>query len=303
MLIPSPTWASAIRQLSTGLFAGDSVHAVAASVPGVEEVVNIGDEFGELRSKHQVDNKRRRVTGYWALAIGIVVTPLGVLLVSVTDSSDGAVAQRNAGAVLAIGLVGLVIGALQLNRASRGGRDEYFEVREEGIVHANAFGVGGWSWDEITAITLTARIRENGLSRALGTGIRCVVTFSDGARVRIDGLAENPQALVRAVRDNCPGVPVTDGMNGMRRLGTWWLAFAAAFLAAGIWMIMTIVTSTSTQDVTDANGSVTETEISHVSDSGYMLLGIGLLVCAVGLIFSVVMFFTSRAVRQRQRLS
>lgn len=265
----------------------------------MEEVENVGDAFGELRSKHQVDNKRRRVTGYWALAIGILAIPLGVFMVSVTDSSAGVIAQRNAGATLALGLVGLVIGAVQLSRASRGGRDEYFEVREEGIVHANALGVCGWGWDEITAITLAVRIRENGLSRALGTGIRCVVTFGDGARVRIDGLAENPQALVRAVRDNCPGVPVTDGMNGMRRLGNWWLAFAAVFLAAGIWMLTTILGSNSVQDVTDANGNVTETEVSHVSDSGYQLLGIGVFVCAIALIFSVAMFFSSRAARQR----
>ena len=299
MLIPRATWAAATRRLSTGLFAWDPVQAVAASVPGVEEVENVGDEFGELRSKQPVDNKRRRVMGYWALAVGIMATPLGVILVSVTDSSAGVIAQRNAGATLALGLVGLVIGAFQLSRASRGGPDEYFEVREEGIVHANALGVCGWGWDEITAITLAVRIRENGLSRALGTGIRCVVTFDDGARVRIDGLAENPQALVRAVRDNCPGVPVTDGMNGVRRLGTWWLAFAAVFLAAGIWRLTTVLNSNSVQDVTDANGNVTETEISHVSDSGYMFLGIGMLVCAIGLIFSVAMFFSSRAAKQR----
>ncbi|NUR63559.1 MAG: hypothetical protein HOV87_33600 [Catenulispora sp.] len=92
---------------------------------------------------------------------------------------------------------------------------------------------------------------------------------------------------------------ITDGLNGMRRLGAWWLAFAAAFLAAGIWMLTTITNSSSVQDVTDANGSVTETQTYNVSDSGYLFLGIGLLVCAFGLIFSVIMFFISRPVKQR----
>lgn len=71
------------------------------------------------------------------------------------------------------------------------------------------------------------------------------------------------------------------------------------FLAAGIWMLVTILGSNTVQDVTNANGSVTETQISTVSDTGYVFLGIGMLVCFVGLITSVSLFVGSRSARRR----
>ncbi|MEV5721803.1 hypothetical protein AB0L41_48805 [Amycolatopsis mediterranei] len=265
----------------------------------METFEQVGDEFGTVRSRHRVDNRRRRVTGFWALAIGAVATVLGTYLVIITDPSAGFVLNRNAGAMLGLGLVGLALAARQLTRAWRGGSGEYYEVREDGILHANARQVRGWRWDDVTKVTLTFRTQENGLSRALGTGFRCVLTFADGARIRIDGLAENPHALVSAVREHRPDLPVTSGTNGLQRLGAWWLAFAAVFLAAGIWMLMTVLGSNTVQDVTDANGSVTETQISTVSDTGYLFLGIGMLVCFVGLIVSVSLFVSSRSVRRR----
>jgi hypothetical protein len=201
--------------------------------------------------------------------------------------------------MLGLGLVGLVIAARQLSRARRGGSGEYFEVREDGIVHANARQVRGWGWDEVTAVTINFRARENGLSRMLGTGFRCVLAFDDGTRVRIDGLAQNPHALVSAVREHRPDVPVTDGMNGMRKLGAWWLAIASVCLAAGIWMLVTILNSSAVQDVTDANGNVTETQISKVSDNGYLFLGIGMLACVIGLAVSVAMFTAHLANKRR----
>jgi hypothetical protein len=228
-----------------------------------------------------------------------VATVLGVVAVSVTNPSDGVALNRNTGGMLGLGLVGLVIAGLQLSRARRGGPDEYFEVREDGVVHATARRVRGWGWDEVTAMTLAVRARENGLSRTLGTGFRCVLAFGDGARVKIDGLAQDPNALVRAVREHRPDVPVTDGMNGLRRLGPWWLAFGAGFLVAGIWMLVTIFNSNSVQDVTDANGNVTETQISTVSDTGYLFLGIGILVCLIGLGVSVSMFTAHLAAKRR----
>jgi len=265
----------------------------------VETFEDIGDEFGAVRGRHRVDNRGRLVAGLWALAIGAVATVLGVFMVSTVDPSAGYALNRNAGAMLGLGIVGLVIAAVQLGRAWRGGSDEYFEVREDGIVHANARQVRGWSWDNVTAITFAVRARENRLSRALGTGLRCVLTFGDGARVRIDGLAQNPHALVAAVREHCPDVPVTDGMTGLRRLGAWWLAFTAVFLVAGVWMLVTVLNSNTVQDVTDASGNVTETEISTVSDTGYVFLAIGLLVCVIGLCVSVPMSVVHLATKRR----
>jgi uncharacterized membrane protein len=96
---------------------------------------------------------------------------------------------------------------------------------------------------------------------------------------------------VSALRKYRPELPITPGLNGLHRLGAWWLAFAAAFLAAGIWMLATIIGSNSVQDVTDANGSVTEIQTSTVSDSGYVFLGIGILVCLAGLAMSVSLFY------------
>ena len=262
------------------------------------EDVDVEDLFGAPRSRHRVDNKLRMVTGYWALAIGALATVLGVFAVSVTNPGDGVALNRNAGAVIGLGLVGLVIAGRQLSRAWRGGSDEYFEVRDDGIVHSTARKVRGWGWDEVASVTLAVRARETGLSRTLGTGFRCVLVFGDRSRLKIDGLAQDPNALVRAVREHRPDVPVTSGMNGLRRLGPWWLAFGAGFLVAGIWMLMTIFNSSTVKDVTDANGNVTETQISTVSDTGYLFLGIGILVCVIGLGVSVSMFTAHLATKR-----
>lgn len=76
-------------------------------------------------------------------------------------------------------------------------------------------------------------------------------------------------------------------------------AFGAGFLVAGIWMLATIFNSSTVQDVTDANGNVAESQISTVSDTGYLFLGIGILVCLNGLGVGVSMFTSHLATKRR----
>jgi hypothetical protein len=64
-------------------------------------------------------------------------------------------------------------------------------------------------------------------------------------------------------------------------------------------MLVTVLNSSTVQDVTDANGNVTETQISTVSDTGYLFLGIGILVCVVGLGVNVSMFTAHLATKRR----
>lgn len=249
------------------------------------------DELGPVLSTHRVDNRRRLVTGFWALAIGVVVGAAGVFLFGITDPSDGYGPNKTVGVALGVGLCGLVLGVRQLSKAWRGGSDEYFEVREEGLVHATANQIRAWNWDAVTNVTIAARPRETNLSRALGTGFRCVIRFEDGSRTRLDGLTANTQAVTKALREHCDPALFTDGMNGVRRLGAWWLAFAAVFLAGGIWIVVTITNSSYEQLSPDGS---TATEVQTVSDTGYLFLAVGLLVCLVGTISSVLFYFTAR---------
>lgn len=250
------------------------------------------DDFGTVLSTHRVNNKRRLVTGFAALAVGVLFGVPGVLLLITVDDTVSYAANRTIGVAVGIGLVGLVIAAMSLSRAIRGGSDEYFEVREHGIVHATARQVRGWTWDSISDVVISRPVRETRLSRGLGNG-RSLVSFDDGNKARFDGTAADREALEAAIRARFPGVVRSDRLDGLRRLGAWWLAFAAVFLAAGIWMVVTIAGSKSEQIVDNGSGS-TAIEISMVSDAGYVWLAVGLVVCLAGLITSLVLYSASR---------
>lgn len=258
-------------------------------VPRVETI----DDFGTVLSTHRVNNKRRLVTGFWALAIGAVFGVLGVYLFVNVDDTVSYAANRTVGAAIGVGLVGLWIAAVSLGRAFRGGSDEYFEVRQHGIVHATARQVRGWTWDSITDVVISRPLRETALSQRLGTGHRGLVSFDDGRKARFDGTVDNREALEAAIRSRYPGSVRSDRMEWARRIGAWWLAFAAVFLAAGIWMVVTIANSKSEQIVDTGSGS-TAIEISTVSDAGYVWLAVGLVVCAAGLITSIALYMTSK---------
>jgi hypothetical protein len=242
-------------------------------------------ELGTVLSTHRVNNRRRLVSGLWALVVGVVASVLGAFDFAITDPSDGVGPNKTVGVVIGVGLCGLAIAAVQLSRAWRGGSDEYFEVREHGLIHADARQIRGWQWEAVTNVNIAVRARENNLSRALGTGLRCVISFEDGSRARFDGLTANTGGLTGALRERCDAGLFTDGLNGARRLGAWWLVFAAVFLAGGVWMVLTIVSSTPDQDAADPG---------TVSDTGYLFLALGMLVCLVGLITSVSFYLTAR---------
>jgi hypothetical protein len=257
-------------------------------VPRVETI----DDFGTVLSTHRVNNKRRLVTGFSALAIGAVFGVLGVYLFVNVDDTVSYAANRTIGVGIGIGLVGLWIAAVSLGRAFRGGSDEYFEVRQHGLVHATARQVRGWTWDSIDDLVISRPLRETALSQRLGGG-RVLVSFDNGQKARFDGTVDNREALEAAIRSRYSGAVRSDRLDGLRKLGAWWLAFAAVFLAAGIWMVVTIANSKSEQIIQTDSGS-TAIEISTVSDAGYIWLAVGLVVCLAGLITSGVLYLVSR---------
>ncbi|MFC0546138.1 hypothetical protein [Kutzneria chonburiensis] len=250
------------------------------------------DDFGAVLSKHPVNNKRRLVTGFWALAIGAVGTVLGGYLFVTVDDTVSYALNRNVGVTLGIGLVGLWIAAISLGRALRGGSDEYFEVRQHGLVHATARQVRGWTWDSIDDLVISRSLKETALSQRLGGG-RVLVSFDNGQKARFDNTTADRYALEDAIRSRYPGVVRAERMDWARKVGSWWLAFAAVFLAAGIWMVVTIANSKSEQ-IVDTGSGTTAIEITTVSDAGYVWLAVGLVVCALGLITSASFYFTYR---------
>src|SRR4051812_13795478 len=95
------------------------------------------EDLGGGRSTHHVDNERRRTIGLWCLAIGTIGAVFSaVLLFRPEDPGPYRPNQGQAsGAVYGITLGALLIGVTYLWKSIRF-RNEYFEVRERGLVHA-----------------------------------------------------------------------------------------------------------------------------------------------------------------------
>ncbi|MFE0020241.1 hypothetical protein [Amycolatopsis sp. NPDC059021] len=237
-------------------------------------------DLGPLIGRHRVDNRKRWANAAWALVIAVASGWLGLwaLLGGDAGSAGG---RKVIGVLLGLTLVAAIITVSQATRALRGGRDEFVEVREHGVVHAGRRRLAGWSWDRVTAITVKGGEARHALQRHLGTGYTCVLHFADGERVRVDGLTADHSAVGRTALARCPDAKRLTGEEWQRERGGWLLAGAAACLAAIVAGILYLVTHPDSEErYVDPDTGISGEHLVHgVSEAGIAVIVIGGLVC------------------------
>ncbi|MEU3521983.1 hypothetical protein ABZ770_43300 [Streptomyces sp. NPDC006654] len=217
-----------------------------------------------------------------------------------------ATGEGSAGSNKAIGLLlGLALGALaiaagQIGRALGGERGEYFEVRRDGLVHGSQGGVAGWYWDQVVALHVDGDA-VNGLATRLGNGYRIEIDLDDGTLLWTDGLAARAVGLGRALLTQCPHVALKPRIPWYGRAGSRPLAGAAACAAAIAAMIFYIVDHPAKEHRVSAGAGMTMVQSTEpgISDAGYALLTLGMLVCSITAVALVTAYVRGRAYRDR----
>ncbi|MEU2225567.1 hypothetical protein [Streptomyces sp. NPDC018347] len=149
------------------------------------------DAFGDLGpvvSRHPVDHQKRWVNAGCALLTAVPSGWLGAWGWSATGEGSAG-SNRASGLLLGLALGTVAIAVTQAARALRGERGEYFEVRQDGLVHGSQRGVAGWSWNRVTSLHVDGDA-VNGIATRLGNGYRIEIGLDDGTRLRTDGLAQ-----------------------------------------------------------------------------------------------------------------
>ncbi|MGW3075866.1 MULTISPECIES: hypothetical protein [unclassified Kitasatospora] len=255
------------------------------------------DALGSLLSRHPVANRTRWTNAAWALAVGVPLSWLGLWLLLRSGDSGG----RALGVLIGLGVSGLWLGAAQAVRALRGGRGEYFELRENGLTHGNAHGAtGSWTWEQITTITTRPGGGTAGaLAHRFGNDYRCVLGLADGGRLRVDGLAAGASTLGNAVIDRCPHARMVDPDGWTRRFGGLLLLGAALCVGGVIAMVGYISAHPDYEKVTvEASGMVDHEYVHAVDDGTIMLLALGIAACALGAVILLALFVHGRLHRR-----
>ncbi|WP_030239867.1 hypothetical protein [Streptomyces sp. NRRL S-350] len=258
--------------------------------------------LGALVSRHPVSTATRWVNAAWALPIGVLASWLGLwaLLHDGDDGSSGG--GRGLGVILGLGVCGLGIGLTQAVRALRGGAGEYFEVRENGLVHGNARGRRvSWAWSQVVSVTIpTRRGAAGALAQRFGNDYRCVIATAGGGRVRVDGLAADAPALGNAVIDHCPTAPLRTGEEWTRKAGGWLLLGSVLCVGGVIAIVRYISDHPETEKVSvDADGHTSYETVQGLDDTTLMLLGLGLAACGIAAIVCFALFVSGRVRRRR----
>ncbi|QLJ00308.1 hypothetical protein HZZ00_04465 [Streptomyces sp. NEAU-sy36] len=255
------------------------------------------DALGPVIGRHQIDHRKRWVNAAWALLVAVPSGWLGVWGLA-------AAGEGSAGANRAIGLlIGLAVGAVwvavtQIVRALRGEPGEYIEVRELGLVHGSRRGAAGWTWDRVTSLHVEGDA-VNRVATRLGNGYRIEIGFDDGRRLRADGLTAYAADLGRVLLARCPQVALRPRVPWWGRAGGWLLVWAALCLLGIVGQILYIVGHPDhVHRVRTALGMATVTDAPGISDTGYVLLTFGMLLCFVAAVTFVVLFVRGRAYRR-----
>ena len=179
------------------------------------------DELGPVQTRHPVDRARRFTVAFVGAAVSVVFLLCYAALPSATTSHGySPSAARLNGVVAGGGLVAVLIAMRYLWKALRGGRGEYYEVREHGIVHGTAKGAEAWRWVDIAGVR-EIQMQETEWRQFLGATYLCRIRLRDGRRFSVTGLTENHTALGAALVEHCPylgtmGIPPEGRPDGGR---------------------------------------------------------------------------------------
>lgn len=182
----------------------------------------IDDRLGDLLSTHPVAGGRYRTTGSTALAVAV----LGGLLMALLIAVPALAAVKFLAYGLLATVAGLPIGAVQLSRAIRSGRNETFELYENGFARRTSDGRQDWSWQQVAVVHANLDAADSAattpidrLARSLGWNFRCSIRLTDGARIRIDGYTADGPVIARTLLARCPTAVSTSNLRAWIMLG------------------------------------------------------------------------------------
>ncbi|MEV8595037.1 hypothetical protein [Streptomyces sp. NPDC052012] len=229
--------------------------------------------LGQLLSTHPVARGKYLRTGGAALGFAVGGLLLGALLIA----HPGLVVGQLLALVVLPTLAGLPIAVVQLNRARHTGRGARYELYENGLVHRTAARTRSWIWAEVAVLdagpqpaeTGPAQVPIVGLVERFGWHFRCVVRFTDGSRVRIDGYTADGPVIAQALLAHRPdAVPAPHTTRGAVML-LWTLPVVITALSVAIVLMYQYMNRTTADVVAPA---------------------IGMLACVVVLVMSLVVF-------------
>jgi hypothetical protein len=165
-------------------------------------------ELGPVLSRHNVDNERRKVIAGWGLGLGLAGAVLSVIVVGYQESAPGRPGYAQIGsAIIGCTLGALLFGVVYLGKALRG-RDEYFEVRENGLVHAASGTIRYYPWDRIAHVRIWLTPVADPIAHYFGNHYQGTIVFTDGRRrLKFNGLARRYEKLGAALMKNCAPAP------------------------------------------------------------------------------------------------
>jgi hypothetical protein len=245
--------------------------------------------LGAVLSRHHVDNERRQVIGVWALGIGLFGAVVSMIMVVPEDTGPYQPVQgQTEGAVIGLTLSALVIGSVYLGKALLGG-DEYFEVRENGLVHAFGRNIWRYPWDQVAYVRVWRTPREEPIGHCFGSQYRGTIVLTNRRRrLRFNGLTDRYEKLGAALMKNCAPAPRTT-----RRKRLAWLGLAVVSGGLVAFLVWYITAHPDTERRIEREGYTEIVSVPGISDTGMMFIGGGLVVSA-----ALVIAFVALALRR-----
>lgn len=240
---------------------------------------SVDGRLGRLLSTHPVAGERYWRTGGAALAFVLG----GLLLAGLLIAFPALAGARPLAFALIPTLAGVPVAIVQLRRAARSGRDEAYELYENGIAHRASGNRRSWTWDQVAVLHATpdapreapSPIPLERLGQRLGWDYGCAVRFTDGARLRIDGYTTDAVVIARTLLDRCPTAVAPPDTRLTTAVLLTVLPVATVGFGTGTVLLYRYLNDTAASDISGSMGVV---------------LALGMLTCVVGTVLSLVGF-------------